>query len=82
MMRVAEAAFEVERAALARGTVEQISLNLADPTAVMASVFFVADEEPLTLLIDLPAPISAATFDEVRDALASALLPSPSPSVH
>ena len=86
-MRLVEARFEVERMVQARGLhgcsieVEAVGCELADASTVVAYIYFMGDEEPLTLVIDLEAPVTEETLD--RDALSQALLSSsPAPSVH
>jgi hypothetical protein len=81
-MQIAEASFTIERARIERGCdVEQVDIEFADPRTAMMFIYFVGDEEPLMLLVDLPTLTSEATFD--RDALKQALLGSaPAPSVH
>ena len=79
-MRIAEAAFEIARAAEARATeVEQVDLELADPLLgrMVALVYFQGDSEPLVSSIDAGAPVSK-DFD--RTALAHALMAALSPS--
>jgi hypothetical protein len=84
-MKLAEAVCMVERACSERAQdgrnteIQQIDCEFADACTAMAYVYFLGDDEPAVLLVDLEMSVTEETFD--RAALKQALLISTPASV-